>query len=223
MKNIIRKLYSIKVLHEIRFYLFGTIKHGHELILKTKKEIAILARKHPDSVLIEIGSERGCGSTIKLAKMAKELGLQFITVDIDKDIIKNAELIVKKINPRFEAYNKLGEEFLTEWSTANLGIVYLDAFDIEASWHKQKTIKSYHRRDVKISNDNAWEMHLLAAKAVFNKIVPGGYICFDDTWKENSEWLGKGKYGIPFLLNNGFYICQVIDPHCVLLQKDYRQ
>lgn len=180
--------------------------HGDELILIYENYIKKSLLKYQDITFIEIGSERGTGSTFRLSKLCNKNKWKFITIDADEGISKNAENIVKRINNNFEAINDLGEVFLKNYQLNNIGICYLDAFDIVTDWpHKESSVETYRKRNVEITNKAAYQMHLEAAQNCYSKILPGGFICFDDVWldKENF-WQGKGKTAIPFLLSNGF-------------------
>ncbi len=195
--------------------------HGHQLIIESENIITNLAKVTKEELsLIEIGSERGSGSTLSLAKFAQSLGLKFITVDADEEVVVSAREIIKSIDQRFEAHHQLGEVFLSNYPFNNIAVVYMDAFDIVTDWpHKQETIDSYKRRDVPLTNEMAWKMHLEASKAVHEKIIPGGLICFDDVWKDvNGQWQGKGKTAIPFLLEHGYKLVK-FKPDSLLLEN----
>jgi hypothetical protein len=62
-------------------------------------------------------------------------------------------------------------------------------------------------------------MHLDATKASHKKMVPGGYVCFDDTLLTRDGWAGKGKDAVPFLLDNGFEVFDNDYNNCVILRK----
>ncbi len=210
---------NLQKLDRIETFHINTI-HGHTLLLINKNKIKKIAKEVETPVIVEIGSQRDAGSTLELAKMCNEFGIKFITVDPDENVYLSAKKIIKEINPEFEAVCKEGELFLQEWNKKNIIAVYLDAFDIVTYWpHKNKTIESYRKRKTELTNENAYKMHLEAAKNVYEKIVDNGFICFDDTWlDEYNQWEGKGKTAVPFLLNNGFVISDY-KPCAVLMKK----
>lgn len=194
--------------------------HGDELIFFCLNYILHFLKDKKDLSFIEIGSERGTGSTHKLANLCKKMRWHFITVDADDKTASSAKEIVRKIDPSFEAHHELGEVFLNNYPGRTIGICYLDAFDIVTDWpHKQDAVAAYKKRNVEITNQAAYKMHYDAASNVYQKIVPGGFISFDDVWldKENT-WQGKGKTAIPFLLENGFIILKYRD-NSLLLQN----
>lgn len=194
--------------------------HGDEMIILNQRFILKSLDGKRDLTLIEIGSQRGTGSTHRLSRFAKTNKMHFITVDADEDNSKAASEIIAKVNKNFEAHHQLGEKFLENYPYKNIGICYLDAFDLVTDWpHKQSTIESYKKRNATFTNEAAYKMHLDAAEAVWDKVVPGGFICFDDAWKDNQgNWQGKGKTAIPFLLSKG-YVVNYYRRNSVLMQR----
>jgi hypothetical protein len=85
--------------------------HGDELIIIYFEYIKECLKDYNNIDFIEIGSERGTGSTHRLAKLCNKIGWNFITVDADKDISKSALSIVKKFNLNFTAIHELGEKY----------------------------------------------------------------------------------------------------------------
>lgn len=178
--------------------------HGHDIIkiLIESKKIKL------NGTIIEIGSERGQGSTELLASFAKSNKCHFITVDVVEETSKKAEKIVKKIKPSFNAACMKGEDFLNIYPRNDICLVYLDAFDIQypkkpASFERKKI---YEDNGLILSNENSWKMHLDCVKNCYNKVVDGGFIVFDDTWLDvkTKQIEGKGKTAVPFLLSNGY-------------------
>ena len=195
--------------------------HGHELIIKNLDKIQKFIT---NGNLIEIGSDRVSGSTKKLADVAHKMCMNFVTVDPDEGAYQRASDILN-IYDGFQAVQGLGEDFLKNFGE-QIHLLYLDAFDnVLANWpHKDSTIESYLKRGVELTNENAWKMHLDAVQNSYQKIVVDGFICIDDTvytrrFLGKSEWEGKGKLAVPFLLNNGFKIFKTDRKNCVLLQK----
>jgi hypothetical protein len=192
--------------------------HGHALIISCVSTYEHILK---DGIFLEVGSDRETGSTKILAKKAKELNTKFITVDPDEGAFNRAKSIVKSIDESFEAVQDLGEEWIAKYEGEKFSLVYLDAFDnVLDFWpHKQTTIDTYTKRGTEITNENAWNMHLKAAEALLGKIVPNGLICFDDTVQRGSDWNGKGKLAVPFLLENGYDIVENDYNNCLILQE----
>ncbi|MCX7744166.1 MAG: hypothetical protein N2167_06330 [Flavobacteriales bacterium] len=194
--------------------------HGDEMILLNKTFILQSLKGKDRLAIIEIGSQRGTGSTHRLCRFASQNNMHFITVDADENNAKGAAEIIAAVDNHFEAHHQLGEIFLRNYSKKNIGICYLDAFDLITDWpHKESTIESYKKRNAEFTNEAAYKMHLDAAQEVWDKVVPGGFICFDDAWKDNQgNWQGKGKTAIPFLLSHG-YVINYYKKNSVLLQR----
>jgi Ni2+-binding GTPase involved in maturation of urease and hydrogenase len=75
--------------------------HGHRLIEHFRPAIAALVDGRDGLAMLEVGSERGSGSTRLLAELAKSLKLKFITVDADAEVAQEAKNIVASIDPGF--------------------------------------------------------------------------------------------------------------------------
>lgn len=194
--------------------------HGDELIIFYIDYIKSFLCDYNNLSFVEIGSERGTGSSHRLAKLCKKNGWKFVTVDPDEGVSAGAKEIVKKIDAEFEAIKELGEVYLQNHSGKDIGVCYLDAFDIVTDWpHKQSSVETYKKRNVEITNEAAYKMHYDASVNVCTKIVHGGFVCFDDVWLDKSNvWQGKGKTAIPFLLSNGYKIVSYKD-NSLLLQN----
>jgi hypothetical protein len=181
--------------------------HGDTLIIFFKDYILSHLSSVKNVVIIEVGSERGAGSTFKLSNLSNSWGCKFITIDAAEIRTNDALKIVKKVNPSFEAIHALGEKYIESYDQNNIGLCYLDAFDlvVEDYTLDGDFIKTYTERSVDLTNEAAYKMHYDACVALKNKIIKGGFICFDDVWlDENNIWQGKGKTAIPYILSNGF-------------------
>ena len=194
--------------------------HGHELVIREENKILDnLAFVEGDKVIIEIGSQREAGSTLYFSNLAFNNSMSFVTVDLNPETTAAAKKIVKSKSSLFEAVNDYGEKYLDKFK-GRIALLYLDAFDIDGDWHSNDLRAWYKNKGSELNDENCWRMHLDCAVAVVNKIVPGGYIVFDDVnpVDENNKlvfepvtsnyalWSGKGKTAIPYLLKNGFEI-----------------
>jgi len=180
--------------------------HGHDIIAKMAQKNKIKF----SGTIIEIGSERGQGSTKILAEMANKNSCHFITIDVMEEIYKKALVLIKGINKNFNAACMKGEEFLKIYPRKDICVLYLDAFDIEYPKKKysEHRKKLYSSHGLDLSNENAWNMHLQCAENVYDKVLVGGYIVFDDTWvnKKTKEVEGKGKLAVPFLQSKNYSV-----------------
>lgn len=213
MKNGIKCiLAAIGLLEPARRILqrLGVVRgHGHQLLIKHLcKERSLLRTSFVGRRLIEVGSTReelaGQDSTTCLAAFCADTGLTFATVDMDPENTRRAKETLARYNQDFEAVNGQGEDFLRETSDT-IHYCYLDAFDIDHGGHSATRKRSYKQYlGVSISNELCSKMHLDCAKSLAVKMAVGGIVVFDDCWREGTEWYGKGRSAVPFLLNNGF-------------------
>lgn len=162
------------------------------------------------AVCVEIGSTReavpGQGSTVELARKCHELGILFITVDMDPDNTSAAQDALARINGRFLAINKKGEDFLKSYQ-GRIDFLYLDAFDIDHQSHSEKRKERYRTfLNSDITDAACHQMHRTCAVEAQRIMAGGGDIIFDDAWQSGGIWYGKGHTAIPFLLNNKFSV-----------------
>jgi len=158
------------------------------------------------STILEIGSERGEGSTLWLFNFAKEAGLNFVTVDFDEGIYNSAREIVGS-----SAYLMSGEDFLDGTNLSSpVCFAYLDNFDWiweqwkDAEW-MLKAIRHYASRNLVLNNLNSQITHLRQSMKLLSKLEHTCAILFDDTWRRwDDTYDGKGGAAVPFLLALGF-------------------
>lgn len=187
--------------------------HGHDLLIHAMDSRATaeegVLRGH---VCIEIGSTReelpGQGSTVSLAKKCDELGMHFITVDMDPENTDSAIQSLAQINKDFEAVNSKGEDYLARYR-GRLDFLYLDAFDVNHKNHAARRRERYKEILGSDINDEAChEMHLKCAIEAVRVMDVGGEIVFDDAWRKADGWGGKGATAMPYLLDGGFSVTQ---------------
>lgn len=149
----------------------------------------------PEDTVIEIGSERGEGSTNYFSEFCKANDIEFHSVDIDphNNIAERAK----------------GEEWLAKYNK-QIGFAYLDNFDyifdsiIGKDWVEEQ-IKGYKKFGMVMNNKNSELAHFLQAKEVLRLSRVGTEILFDDTWLDG-VYRGKGATAVPYLLDNGFTV-----------------
>lgn len=166
---------------------------------------------------IEIGSERGTGSTLFLAKLATEKGWNFSTVDVNPETTAAAQVLLDGVNPAYKAVNEYGEKYLAAFD-GQIDLVYLDAFDVPGPWHSQERLDAYKSRGEVIDWESCWKMHYDCCVSFVEKVPVGGAIVFDDVFPTDDndkkimgmvdskylKWGGKGTTAIPLLIENGF-------------------
>lgn len=215
MKTIIKKILKAIGLFGPAKKILGNLGlisgHGHELLLRhLRKDRRRLGNAMAHRWLVEVGSTReelpGQGSTASLAAFSAEVGLEFTTIDMDPENTRRARETLKKYDPAFEAVNMKGEDFLYQVSK-KVQYCYLDAFDIDHGAHSEKRKQSYQENlGVGITDEFCHQMHLECAKALNKNMSEGGIVVFDDCWRDEYGWQGKGKTAVPFLLSNGFAV-----------------
>jgi len=199
-------------------------KHGHQLLSEHRSLIDFVK----DNIVLEIGSDRGEGSTKTLALLAKDFNLKFITIDMNIDVINNVTSIVQSIDEKFDCFCYRGENFITTLSNNSIAILYLDAYDtMPENIDLPLDMKMPYLENLGNWNlESAWQMHLDACQRAHEKIVDGGLICIDDIWRRETLVSGyheyakrsKGYTAIPWLLKNGYKeVCYV--EGCILFQK----
>lgn len=185
-------------------------EHGHALLMAhwQTNPPADIGRKRK---LIEVGTTReevpGQGSTRKLAEVCKNLGLDFVTVDMDPRNGREAQQMFDRMGYDFKAVTSKGEDFLAAYD-GEIDFVFLDAYDFDHGMHSEIRQSRYEKfLGSRIDEEACHKMHLDCAEALITKLAPDGLICFDDTWQDDDgNWTAKGTTAMPFLLANGFEV-----------------
>lgn len=199
-------------------------EHGQDLL------IAHLRAHWPDPVegrrrrLVEIGTTReavpGQGSTKQLAALCDELGMDFVTVDMDPQNGRRAQRMFHRNEQTFLAVSRKGEEYLAQ-TDGPLDYVFLDAYDFDHGNHSEWRQSRYTQfLGDRISDAACHQMHLECAQALVEKLAPDGLICFDDTWLDDAgKWTAKGKTAMPYLLERGFEVIEARNRAALLRRK----
>lgn len=164
---------------------------------------------HDGECVIEIGSERGEGSTKWLSSFCSEREASFHTVDVDPFIYSEARKIVSQ-HAGCSAHCMLGEDFLEDLHE-QVRFAYLDAFDyvteeIEGQGWVQDQIARYRELGLDMTNAASEISHLEQAKLVVEKAASRCAILVDDTYRDRESWTGKGALAAPYLRELGFEI-----------------
>ncbi|MEX0740637.1 MAG: hypothetical protein WD071_14960 [Pseudohongiella sp.] len=190
-------------------------EHGHDLLLnwlrKHAEELKTETRERVP-VLVEIGSTRenvpGQGSTRKLAVACKELGLHFITVDMDPHNSRMAAEVFTKLEVPFEAITDKGEDYLRNYQ-GYFDYIFLDAYDFDHGKHSELRQSRYRKfLGEQIDDEECHRMHLDCAESIVAKLALKGVVCLDDTWLDDGSWTAKGTLAMPYLLANGFRLLE---------------
>lgn len=169
----------------------------------------------PQGSIVEVGSSRAGDdqSSQYLFDLAKTLELDFVTCDINSEIISVLQ------QQGIPAVVSKGEEFLSTYDKP-ISIAYLDNFDW--NWHPvrpeswtQVQIDEYKNKyNIEMTNVMSQAAHLLQAIEIERKATPNSIIAFDDTWLFYGwdVYNGKGGSAIPYLVSKGY---------CVLFTEEY--
>lgn len=165
----------------------------------------LLTLYDPDpGCIVEIGSERGEGSTAWLARYADRYGLEFHTADIDPGAYDRALKITAN------AYLLPGVTMLKALA-GPVSIAYMDGFDwIPAHAASEPWIQDqaalYRQLGRDLNNESCQAEHLAEAKLINTLAAPRCVVICDDTWFENDGWTGKSGLAIPYLEGEGFKV-----------------
>jgi len=170
-------------------------------------------------VWIEIGVDRGEGSTKFFADLAKIHATRFYAVDYDQDQIDGLNQRFVNMPDHVRAIQAKGEDFLDNFRnlepTAQVSLVYLDNFDWDY-WVNRKAKpflpaqkESYlQKMGTEMTNLNSQQAHLKQAIRLIPLMSNNSIIICDDTWYEPDEgvFIGKCSAAIPFLLSEGYQV-----------------
>ena len=132
--------------------------------------------------VIEIGSERGEGSTRFFYDICKKRQLNFHTVDFDPNIFQDAKSIAGDA-----AHLQDGAEFLQSFQ-GPISFAYLDNFDWDwGGMEAQISLQTqrYSELGQQLNNDNSQNAHLEQAQLIESKADDPCLILFDDTYLDS--------------------------------------
>lgn len=165
-----------------------------------------------DDIIVEIGSERGEGSTEWFDTLAKHLGVTFYSVDVVETAKSNLQHLSNT--------NFITSSSGSYWAHADLPrlnskikVLYLDNYD----WlgpvnhllpHELQQMKEYRERGIEMSNLNCQREHLLQMVGCLPYMSEESLIICDDTPYQDHSGIYIGKNGavIPYLLCYGYEI-----------------
>ena len=188
------------------------VPHGHSLLIKSIDNKVTEHGSLAGFICVEIGSTRellpGQGSTAEIAGKCRDNNIHFITVDMDPENTSAASATLLEVSDSFEAINAQGEVFLKNYH-GRVDFLYLDAFDIDHGMHSEARKQRYMEHlGSDINNEDCYKMHLDCAIEAVRLLKLGGVIVFDDAWRQNDGWGGKGYSAMPYLLDHGFEIIE---------------
>lgn len=143
--------------------------------------------------VVEIGSERGEGSTAFLSNFCKKFGLKFYSVDFEDNAYQRAKNI-----PNTIAIQSTGEEFLRNFPKGEkICYAYLDNHDWNYGDEElhARTKRKYDLYGLDLSNKNSQQAHLDQAMLVSELASKKCIISFDDTFYDDELKCVSGKGG----------------------------
>jgi hypothetical protein len=177
---------------------------------KTEQWLPLL---EPDSVFVEIGSDRYEGSTTYFAELAVRKETVLHTVDL---LTEPQERINRNgIVPGIIWHQHEGLEWCREVFPKlgkRIGCLYLDNFDY--NWdvtrpnsdilkQKQEYLEKF---DIEMNNQNCQIAHLQQMMALLPHMDQSSLVVCDDTYLSNDCWIGKCGPVVIYLLSHGYRI-----------------
>ena len=159
------------------------------------------------TVWLEIGSERGEGSTLALAGQAQRWGTVLHSVDISDSCYRNVR------HPALICHVSRGSDWAKNYGInidRSISLLHLDNFDcIWDVYNIQKyirdQIKSYADNFGEIMNNRRCQIeHLLQVLHLQSWLSPDCMVVMDDTYLYNGSWTGKCGAAAVYLEIQGF-------------------
>jgi len=168
-----------------------------------------------EGVLLEIGSDRGEGSTQFFAGLVYGTDRELYAVDPSDFVAANVMQYEHYID-NFTFTQTTGEIFLSKFKK-KICYAYLDNYDYN-NWENEpkntwepwviEMISEYDNH----SNAKCVQVHLQQAQMIAKLAADKCIIQFDDTYGNIDEHLmGKGATAVPWLLENGWHTVHISD------------
>ena len=177
-----------------------------------------------NGVFVEIGSDRGEGSTQWLDALAADHGKKLITVDVNVKAKSRWE--TKFVNTEFVIQSG------TDWaksfaqSYTDIDALYLDNFDYiwdinDVRPAIQLQMAEYAERGIAMTNQACQIEHLSQLMALYHCLTPKAVVAFDDTYCYNDCWIGKCGPAVVYLQAHGWSVVhQTLDCGVIMKRLD---
>jgi len=174
-------------------------------------------------LFVEIGSDRGEGSTAWLDALAAEHNTKLITVDV----LSKAKGHLESTLPNTEFVVATGSKWAEEFcKTGNsISVLYLDNFDYIWDINEVRPaikiqMTEYAALGVAMTNQACQVEHLKQLMLLYPCLTSNAVVAVDDTYCYNDCWIGKCGPGVVYLLANGWEVVhQTLDCGVVLTRK----
>lgn len=174
-------------------------------------------------LFVEIGSDRGDGSTVWLDALAADHGTKLITVDISNSAQCQLESRLSNTEFVVDRGSKWAQEF---YSTGQgISVLYLDNFDYIWDINNvrpaiQMQMAEYAARGITMTNQACQIEHLKQLVALEPCLTTNAVVAVDDTYCYNDCWIGKCGPAVVYLLAKDWEIVhQTLDCGVVLTRK----
>jgi len=165
-------------------------------------------------LFVEIGSDRGQGSTEILADMAQKFGSKLVTVDISD----RAKEQWSKTLPQVEFVVQKGSEWAESFSGL-ISCLFLDNYDYVKAPSEVAENEWIWQKYTNHSNQESQLEHFKQIMALESKMAINSIICCDDTYLANGVWVGKCGPAVSWLLIKKWRMVD-IQAHGVILSRD---
>jgi hypothetical protein len=193
-------------------------------------KIFSLLEKHmpaaTNGVFVEIGSDRGEGSTQYLANLAKIHGTRLISVDISNYAQRHHQTVIDNVDFVIETGSTWAKNFAQ--THTSIALLYLDNFDYmydinDANTNEitKKQIQDYAIRGIEMNNESCQIEHMKQLLALYNSFNQDTVIMFDDTYKFNDCWIGKCGPCVTYLLCQGYEVLEWTTDCGMIMKKTH--
>lgn len=185
------------------------------------KSVEQFLDKIDTGVWVEIGVERGEGSTRWFAEQAAGRATKLYAVDAMKEQCEQLSglLQAEEKFKNVQIVNALGETFLKKYRDlepeARISLAYLDNFDWDYWLGIEEEpfvpeVKARYRQNLKVemNNLNSQLSHLMQAMYLVDYLTENCLVICDDTWYHPNEgvFIGKCSAAIPYLATQGLSV-----------------
>ena len=175
-------------------------------------------------VFVEIGSDRGEGSTQILAEVAQQHNTRLITVDISSKAQSRLSHTLSNTDFVVASGSAWAQDFAN--THTNIAVLYLDNFDyiwdidsVSAAIRQQ--MHDYAGQGIVMSNQNCQIEHMRQMVALTPLLSPDAVVAFDDTYCVNDCWIGKCGPAVVYLQSLGWTVVhQTLDCGVIMKKLD---
>lgn len=166
-----------------------------------------------NDIIVEIGSDKGEGSTQYFNDFSKRKQVDFYSVDVD-EYSMNTFSHYDHTNFIVDSGSKWAKDSLPKMGK-KIKVLYLDNYD----WlndatkrilkpHERTQVEAYHQRGVDMTNLDCQREHIAQMYHCLEYMANNSVIICDDTpyQKHSGIYIGKNGAVVPFLLNFGYKI-----------------